>query len=152
MDENTKIGIVIAIIVIILIIIIIYYFRSTKSDFYNGNTMRSDQYAGTKYQYKTAQEHELCKQKPEVCSDYRPEPINDAAQDTKSRGLIPNANQPDHTSNFWKSESSNFANIPDDTDSDKANFYYASKGKIINQSVDDISNQHIASRFQSEAS
>jgi hypothetical protein len=81
-----------------------------------------------------------------------PAPINDAAQDTKFRGLVPSANQPDHTSNFWKSEDSSFAGIPDDSDGDAANEYFASKGKIVNQNVNDISTQHIASRFSSEAS
>ena len=141
-----------SIIFIIYIITISIMPKTSKSEFYNGNTMRSDQYAGTIYQYQTAQEHALCKQQPEVCGEHHPDPINDAAQDTKSRGLVPNANQPLHTANLWKSDTSTFAGIPDNSTDDSAEQYYATKGKIVNQKVEDVSTQHIASRFSSEAS
>lgn len=151
--EETYIKIGIAVIAVILIILLICYFTSSsKSSFYNGSQERSDIEAGTRYQYKTAQEHELCRQIPNACAEHRPAPINDAAQDTKSRGLVPSANQPDHVNNHWKSDASTFTGIPDDSKGDSAEQYYATKGKTVNQKVEDVSTQHIASRFSSEAS
>jgi hypothetical protein len=152
MEDYLKIGI--AIIVLILVILLIWYFTkpSAKSSFYNGNQERSDQGPGTSYQYNTVQESQLCQENPEFCDDHIPAPLNDAAQDTQSRGLVPSANQPDHNLNLWKSEASTFAGIPDDTDGDAANEYFASKGKLVNQNVDDVSNMHMASRFSSEGS
>jgi len=146
-----KIGM--AIVVIILVTMLICYFMyGSESGFYNGNQEDSQKMPGTSYQYKTSQESDLCQQLPEFCEEYHPAPINDAAQDTQSRGLVPSANQPDHTGGLWKSEDSSFAGIPDDTDGDVANEYYASKGKIVNQNVNDASNMHIISRFSSESS
>ena len=152
MEDYIKIGI--AIVVIILVLIMIWYFTksSTASSFYNKTIERSDQEPGTEYVYNTVQESTLCKQLLDVCAEHQPAPINDAAQDTQSRGLVPSANQPDHIEGFWKSEDSSFVGIPDDTDGDVANAYYASKGKIVNQNVSEVSNMHITSRFSSETS
>lgn len=152
MEDYLKIGI--AIIVLILVILLIWYFTkpAAESKFYNGNQERSDQGPGTSYIYNTVQESQLCQEKPEFCGDHHPEPLNDAAQDTQSRGIVPNANQPDHSMNMWKSEDSSFAGIPDDSTEDAANAYYASKGKLVNQDVSDVSNMHMTSRFSSEGS
>jgi hypothetical protein len=154
MDTNDYYKVGIAFIVLILIIVATWYFTksTTESAFYNGSQERSDQEAGTRYIYNTIQENALCDENPNYCAEHIPAPINDAAQDTQTRGLVPSANQPDHGLNMWKSEASTFAGIPDDTDGDGAISYFESKGKLVNQSVKDVSDMHLSSRFASESS
>jgi hypothetical protein len=75
--------------------------------------------------------------------------LNDLTQDTSSRGFMPLNNQPNHTTNLWKSGCShpdidNLGNIITSVSSD---LQTPIRGKVVYYTPHDVSNMHLVSRF-----
>ena len=99
----------------------------------------------------------LCDINPTFCNDEKLENLNEREQDTRSRGDVPNANQPLMVASMWNCSPSHAGDpdavIGDADDKDTAaSNYHATRGKIVNLCIDDASSQHLASRFMSEGS
>ncbi len=75
--------------------------------------------------------------------------LNELEQTTQSRGMVPTLNQPDHTSNLWKCDQSQYSI---DGQSYEADICTPLRSKVISQSPSDISRSHLTSRFSTERS
>ena len=77
--------------------------------------------------------------------------LNELQQTPRSRGFLPDINQPDHTSNLWKCDQSH----PQMLSNGQQDTIFASdyptplRRSMVNLGVDDVSDMHIISRFGS---
>jgi hypothetical protein len=82
--------------------------------------------------------------------------LNDLEQDVSFRGIIPDADQPNHTANLWKCDYShpqiaiNGAGNP--VTSFSSDFITPLRGAKVAQDVCDTSRAHLISRFGSMSS
>ena len=96
----------------------------------------------------------LCKENKEFCednADIQTRGLHELDQTTQSRGVIPMANQPNHVANLWKCGQSHFSDINNDRTEDLDD-YLSTRSKSVNMKVDDVSGQHLASRFNTLSS
>jgi hypothetical protein len=75
--------------------------------------------------------------------------LQELEQDTKIRGCVPYANQPDHVGNMWKSDQSQTSEScgRDASQSYEDDIETPMRGKVVNLHPSDSSNMHIISRF-----
>src|SRR6476661_9778612 len=93
----------------------------------------------------------LCKENRVFCEATENDPqapgLHEVVQHTRSRGYVPEATQPNHVANMWKSDYSQC----DSDDAVERNEHYSDKTpkriSMVNLSQDDQSNMHLTSRF-----
>lgn len=96
----------------------------------------------------------LCNENKEFCEGGQtPQSrgLFELEQTPQSRGRVPSANQPNHVANLWKCGQSHFSGNSDDRE-DFANDFVPKRSKSVDMKVSDVSNQHLASRFNTHAS
>lgn len=89
------------------------------------------------------------RQMPEV-QDSMQRGLFDMEQDTVSRGIVPYQNQPDHIANLWKCDYSHPKTLEGAGCLDTifaSDYPTPLRGSAVNQSVGDVSNMHLISRF-----
>lgn len=73
--------------------------------------------------------------------------LHEVELNTRTRGYVPHANQPNHVANLWKCDQSHC----DQEDMTDRNEYNSEanvvRGAVVNMSNDDASNMHLTSRF-----
>jgi hypothetical protein len=73
--------------------------------------------------------------------------LNEAEQDTQTRGSVPPMNQPDHVANFWKSDQSQSSEFYQNNKQDMFDKYMGTKGSAAIMNPTQASNMHVTSRF-----
>lgn len=73
--------------------------------------------------------------------------LNEAEQDTQTRGSVPPMNQPDHVANFWKSDQSQSSEFYQNNKQDMFDKYMGTKGSAATMNPTQASNMHVTSRF-----
>ncbi len=77
--------------------------------------------------------------------------LNEIEQTTRSRGYIPEVNQPNHTANLWKCDQSH-PQLKNDGQRDTvfdSDYPTPLRGSMVNMNVYDVSDMHLLSRFGS---
>lgn len=151
-------SIIVAIIIIIILLLIwAYYYTQQKRHYNHYIHRRGHAFPVGHDEYKLLNK-KLCLQSDPECNmmEYKTPArgMHELEQDILYRGFLPNAAQPDHTANLWKSDQSQvddkqYQEIKGEHIADN---YMPSRGRIVNLCVGDQSNMHLASRFNTEQS
>jgi hypothetical protein len=73
--------------------------------------------------------------------------LNEVEQNTKSRGIVPYANQPNHVANLWKGDHSHCSQEEAIDRNDEKSDAMPRRNKVMNMGRDQVSNMHIVSRW-----